>query len=80
MTTKDGDLPGLDVLFRAADAHASDAGDADHAVGDLRQIIRAAWQVLTPPQRRALFARPELADLSELPEYGPLIGHLTRRR
>jgi hypothetical protein len=80
MTTKEKDLPELDELFRAADAHAADAGDADHAVGDLQLIIRAAWQVLTPSQRRDLFARPEFAELSELPEYGPLIGHLTRRR
>ena len=79
MTTKGGDLPELDELFRAADAHAADVGDADHAIGDLQLIIRAAWPVLTPSQRRDLFDRPELAELSELPEYGPLIGHLSRR-
>jgi hypothetical protein len=80
MKTDEKDLPGLIELFRAADAHAADAGDADHAVGDLQLIIRAAWQVLTASQRRDLFARPELAELSDLPEYEPLIAHLSRRR
>jgi hypothetical protein len=48
-------------------------------VGDPQSILRAAWRLLTPAQRRALFAEPELEELSELPEYEPLIGHLTRR-
>ncbi len=29
-------MPGLDELFRAADAHAAEAGDHGHAVGDLQ--------------------------------------------
>lgn len=79
MTTRKRRIPDLDELFEAADAHAAAAGDADHAVGDLQAILRAAWRILSPAQRRDLFAEPELQELSELPEYGPLIGHLTRR-
>ena len=80
MTMRKKRLPDLDELFRAADEHAAEAGDPDYAVGDLQEIIRAAWRFLTPEQRRALFAEPELVDLSELPEYEPLIGHLVQRR
>jgi hypothetical protein len=79
MTTRKRSIPDLEELFQAADAHAGAAGDADHAVGDLQAILRAAWRILTPAQRLVLFAEPELQELSELPEYGPLIGHLTRR-
>ena len=72
-------MPDLEELFQAADAHVAEAGDLDHAVGDLQAILRAAWRLLAPTQRRALFAEPELEELSDLPEYAPLIGHLTRR-
>jgi hypothetical protein len=73
-------LPDLDDLFGAADAHAAEAGDPDHAVGDLQEILRAAWRVMTPAQRTAPFAQRALGDLAELPEFGPLIGHLISRR
>jgi hypothetical protein len=79
MASKTEDHPDLEELFRAADAHAAEAGDGDYAVGDLQEILRAAWRILTPAQRSALFAEPELVELAELPEYEPLIGHLTTR-
>jgi hypothetical protein len=78
MMTKKRRIPDLEGLFQAADAHAAGAGDLDYAIGDLQEVLRAAWRVLTLSQRRALFAEAELRELSELPEYGPLIGHLTR--
>ena len=78
MTMRARKMPDLDEQFEAADAHAVEAGGADHAVGDLQAILRAAWRLLTPARRRALFAEPELEELAELPEYEPLIGHLTR--
>lgn len=80
MATKERTVPDLEELFRAADAHAAEAGELDYAVGDLQEILRAVWRILTPAQRTALWAEPELEELSELPEYEPLIGHLTRRR
>jgi hypothetical protein len=60
------------------DALRNALGDFDYAVGDLQEILRAAWRLLTPAQRRALFAEPELEELAELTEYEPVIGHLTR--
>jgi hypothetical protein len=69
-------LPDLEDLFQAADAHAEGAGDFDYAIGDLQEILRAAWAIMTPEQRAAVFARPELVELAGLPEFEPLIGHL----
>src|SRR4051812_44370158 len=80
VTTRARKMPDLDDLFEAADAHAVEGGATDHAVGDLQVILRAAWRLLTPAQQRDLFAEPELVELSGLPEYRPLIGHLPRRR
>jgi hypothetical protein len=72
-------MPDLDALFKAADAHAAETGAADHAVVGLQSILRAAWRLRTPAQRRALFADRELHELSEVPEYELLIGDLTGR-
>jgi hypothetical protein len=46
-------------------------------LGGLQEVVRAAWRVLTPAQRRDQFAQPALAAPAALPEYEPLIGHLT---
>jgi hypothetical protein len=75
----DGGEPGpaaidLDALFQAADAHAAEAGDQDYALGDLQEILRAAWRVMTADQIASLHDRPELAALSEIPEYRPVLG------
>lgn len=78
MVSQTNDLPDLDQMFRAADAHASATGEFDMAVGDLQEILRAAWRLMTTAQRAALFAEPELVPLAELPEYEPLIGRLVR--
>lgn len=45
----------LDKLFTAADNHAEDTGE-DHAVGDLQDMLRAAWGLLSPAQRKAFLA------------------------
>lgn len=68
-SNESSDRPALEVLFDAADAHAAAAGDPNYAVGDLQEILRAAWRIMTPRQRAALFMRSELVNLAELPEY-----------
>lgn len=73
------DRPALEVLFDAADAHAVAAGEPDHVVGDLQEILRAAWRIMTPRQRAVLFKRPELVNLAELPEYEHLACRYVRR-
>lgn len=47
-------LIALERLLQAADNHAEDAGEPDHAVGDLQDLLRAAWALMTVEQRRAL--------------------------
>lgn len=73
-------LPEIDALFAAADAHAAAACDPDYVVGDLQEILRATWTILTPAQRAAVFREPELIALAGLPEYEPLIGHVVPAR
>lgn len=73
------DLPEIEALFAAADAHAAAAGDPDYAVGDLQQILRATWRIMTPRQRAAVFKAPELTNLAELSEYERLVGPVVRR-
>ena len=42
----------LQKLFDAADNHAGDTGEADHAVGDLQGLLRSAWTLMTLAQQR----------------------------
>jgi hypothetical protein len=48
-------MPRPDALERAIDdaADHGQAGDPDHEVGDLQQLARQLWALLTPAQRRA---------------------------
>ena len=74
MSSKSSPMPDLEDLFRAADTHAADAGDFDHAVGDLQTMLRAAWRAMSDRQRRDFLAQPEMSELVALPEYERLIG------
>jgi hypothetical protein len=78
MPPETDDLPGVEELFQAADDHADANGEFDYAVGDLQEILRAAWRLMKPEPRMAPFAEPELVALGDLPEYEPLIGRLVR--
>jgi hypothetical protein len=69
-------IPDLEELFQAADDHAEAAGHFDYAIGDLQEILRAAWRVLTPKQRLKVFSQPEMTDLAEIPEYESLLGDM----
>lgn len=46
----------LEKLFTAADRHGEDTGEPDHTVGDLQDLLRSAWEIMTPAQRMALMA------------------------
>lgn len=43
----------LKNLFDAADAHAEDTGEPDHAVGDLQDLLKEAFGLMTPSQKVA---------------------------
>jgi hypothetical protein len=55
----------LKKLFKAADNHAEDTGEADHAVGDLQDVLRAAWDLMTPEQRGQLLESDAVEALIE---------------
>lgn len=46
----------LHALFEAACRHGEDSGEPDHEVGDLQDLLLAAWGVMTEAQRAALLA------------------------
>lgn len=45
-------MSSLDRLLDAAREHAEDSGEPDHEVGDLQDILRTCWRLLTPAQRQ----------------------------
>jgi|GEM_PF-1586572 len=59
------DAPRLQTLLDAADHHGNDAGDPDHTVGDLQELLRAAWKSMTPAQRDGLLASAEAKAVLE---------------
>jgi len=52
----------LEALMEAARAHGQE-DDPEHEVGDLQQLLMAAWRIMDTRQRRALFL--EFLDLIE---------------
>lgn len=60
--------PLIEQLLQAAYDHGAEVG-TDMEDGDLQEMLRAAWELLTPEQRMAFFRRPEIKALMEIPEY-----------
>lgn len=64
----------LDRILAAAKAHGED-DDPDHEVGDLQEVLRAAWSRMTPEQRLMLTLSPEvqavLANGADIPANKP---------
>lgn len=44
----------LEKLITAADNHGEDSGDPDHTVGDLQDLLRSAWEIMTVSQKLQL--------------------------
>lgn len=59
------DPGGIEMLFRAAYQHAADAGEPDHEVGDLQDLLRALWDGCTPRQRAAFLSGAAAAAVLE---------------
>lgn len=55
----------IETLIKAADKHAEDTGQADHAVGDLQDLLRTAWGIMTFDQKTRLLQTPQAADVLE---------------
>lgn len=57
--------PVIEMLFAAADAHGEDTGEPDHAVGDLQDLLRLAWGIMTLDQQLQFLALPETQSIIE---------------
>jgi hypothetical protein len=44
----------LEDLFIAAAQHGKDTSEPEHQIGDLEDLLRAAWEILSPDQRERL--------------------------
>lgn len=53
----------IEKLLMAADNHGEDSGEADHAVGDLQDLLRRAWNILSVSQKLQFLNSQEAADL-----------------
>lgn len=60
MTTKT-----LESLFRSADNHAEDTCEPDHAIGDLQDMFRMAWGIMSTAQRLQFLRQEALTGLLE---------------
>src|SRR5439155_21607507 len=60
--------PLIERLLQAAYDHGTEEG-ADMEAGDLQEMLRAAWALLTREQQEAFFQRPEITAFMEIPEY-----------
>lgn len=78
MPDDNNDPAPLRALFQAADEHAANSGEEDMTVGDLQEMLRAAYRLLTPHQRDDFFDSVELQDLAGLPEYDFLADQRTK--
>jgi hypothetical protein len=72
----DRDDPLIEQLLQAAYDHGTEEGSEVEA-GDLQEMLRAAWDLLTPQQQQAFFQRPEITDRMENYEYEDIDGTRT---
>lgn len=53
----------LEKLFSAADTHGEDSGEPDHTVGDLQDMMRLAWDIMSVGQKLQFLRNPYLRAL-----------------
>jgi hypothetical protein len=58
-------MTNLEDYLTAARQHGADE-DPDHEVGDLQDLLRAAWSLMSPEQRSALMRSDPVLNLVEL--------------
>lgn len=54
----------VEDLIGFAQKHGEDS-DPDHEVGDLQDLLRAAWKLMTPEQRRAMLTDASVSNVVE---------------
>lgn len=55
----------LEKLFAAADNHGEDSGEPDHTVGDLQDLLRRSWEIMSVSQRLQLLRGTEVYNVVE---------------
>lgn len=61
-TTTEPNDPRIERILNAAEQHGRN-DDPDHEVGDLQDVLRAAWSLMTLEQRNQLMAAAETVDV-----------------
>lgn len=61
----------VEVLIGHAETHGSD-DDPDHEVGDLQDMLRVAWGLMTPEQRRKMICHNDVSNVVEAATGDPL--------
>lgn len=56
----------IERLLELAKAHGEDTCEPDHEVGDLQDIIRFAWSIMTDDQKKQVFESDAAVDLLSL--------------
>ena len=54
----------LNKLFAAADNHGEDSGEPGHTIGDLQDLLRRSWEIMSVSQRLQLLESTEVDDLA----------------
>lgn len=55
----------LNKLFTTADIHGDESGEYDHTVGDLQDLLRRSWAIMSIAQKRQLLQSDEAANVIE---------------
>ena len=53
----------IEKLLTAADNHGLDTGEPGHTVGDLQDLLRSAWKIMTASQKLALLGKDVVEDM-----------------
>lgn len=56
----------LEKILTAADNHGEDSGEPDQTVGDLQDILRDAWEIMTVSQKIQLLKSDAVGNVIEL--------------
>jgi hypothetical protein len=60
----DPTLPDIETYISAAEQHGQDS-EPDNEVGDLQDLLRAAWTLLAPEQKKAFAKRADVLTVLE---------------
>jgi len=64
----------LEKLFAAADNHGEDSGEPDHTVGDLQDLLRRSWEIMSVSQKLQLLRSTEVYNVVECGAQGEFEG------